>query len=241
MLDPERRRRLAENLARVREQIGAAAQAGGRAAEEVRLVAATKYAPLADVEALVAAGCLDLAESRPQDFWERVAALHDPRIRWHFIGHLQRNKIERTIPHVQLLHSGDSVRLLQAIDQAAAALHAPLRLLLEVKISADPAKHGFTADELEAALPQLAELKRIQICGLMGMASRAGGSVQARRDFAQLRGCRDRLRAAAPELSDWKELSMGMSGDFVEAVAEGATLVRIGSALFEGLDRDISP
>src|SRR5579863_2417458 len=115
------RRRVAENLALVRERIAAAAQRSGRTADQVTLVAVTKYADLEVIEALVEAGCQDLGESRPQQLWQRAAAIRDQDIRWHLIGHLQRNKIARTLPLVSLVQSCDSLRLAEAIDQAAAA------------------------------------------------------------------------------------------------------------------------
>ena len=235
-MDPQRERRIAENLARVREQIAAAARLSGRAPDAVRLIAVTKYAALSDVQALVAAGCPDLGESRPQDLWTRAEALRDCNLNWHFIGHLQRNKVERTVPLVSLLHSADSERLIVALDAAAAKINCVLPILLEVNISGEAAKHGFAPLELEPLLPSLSKLKNIQIRGLMGMAALEGGSDRARQDFARLRELRDRLRANCPATIVLDELSMGMSGDFTEAIAEGATLVRVGSALFEGLE-----
>lgn len=227
---------VSENLARIRDAVGAAAQKSGRTAEEVHLVAVVKYAPLEAVEALVAEGCLDLGESRPQQLWRRAEHFADRPVRWHFIGHLQRNKVRHTIPHVHLLHSGDSMRLLEAIDQAAAELTHRLTALVEVNISGDESKHGFAPDEVESLLPRVGELRHVEIRGLMAMAAREGGRERARRDFAALRRLRDRLRASVPRGVSLDELSMGMSDDFDIAIEEGATLVRVGSALFEGIE-----
>lgn len=244
MLDSASRRRLLENLEQLRARIAAAAVASGRPADAVRLVGVTKYVSADVARALVEAGLHDLGESRPQALWEKAAALSDlPQIRWHFIGHLQRNKVRRTLSSVSLLHAGDSLRLLEAWNEAAMELSQsvteslPLRqLLLEVNISGDAAKQGFAPEEIEPLLPQLAELRQLRVVGLMAMASLEGGAVRARSDFANLRKLRDRLIRVAPAGIELGELSMGMSGDFIEAIAEGATLVRVGSALFEGVE-----
>ena len=163
--------------------------------------------------------------------------LADLPIRWHLIGHLQRNKVARTLPLVSLIHSCDSVRLAAAIDTSGAANRdTPVPVLLEVNISGDPAKHGLAPAEIAAALPPLAALPHIQIRGLMAMAGRPDDPAAARRDFQHLRELRDRLRADCPATIRLDELSMGMSGDYEIAVEEGATIVRVGSALFEGVD-----
>ena len=226
--------RLLENVAEVRGRIAAAAACAGRRAENVRLVAVTKYVGLDEIQALVAAGCTDLGESRPQQLWDRVAELRDLPLRWHMIGHIQRNKVERTVPLVAMVHSLDSLRLAEAIDAAAGKLDRKVPVLLEVDISREPAKHGFIPEEIEPLLPQLTDLEHIEICGLMCMASLEGGSDAARRDFAALRTLRDRLQASCPATVRLDELSMGMSGDYEIAIEEGATIVRIGSALFKG-------
>lgn len=228
--------RIAENLARVREQIAAACQRSGRQASEVTLLAVTKYVTLDLTAQLVAAGCYDLGESRPQDLWVKAAGLDNPRIRWHLIGHLQRNKLRRTLPLVTLLHSVDSGRLLEAIESEAALAGLEPQVLLEVNISQDATKTGLPADALPALLERAGELAHVRVRGLMGMASLEGGLEVARREFARLRELRDRLAPRCARKDSLAELSMGMSGDFAVAIEEGATIVRIGSALFEGLE-----
>ena len=233
-------KRLTENLATVRDRMAAAAQRAGRSASEVQLVAVTKYVDVEIARLLVSAGCHDLSESRPQELWAKAELMasggEEWAVRWHLIGHLQRNKVSRVLPLVQLVHSGDSVRLLQAIDQAAAEQNRRAAVLLEINISGEPAKHGFAADEVESHLATIAELSSIDIRGLMCMASREGDLNQARREFAQLRQLRERLQQVAPPNIRLDELSMGMSGDFEVAIEEGATMVRVGSALFEGVN-----
>ena len=133
-----------------------------------------------------------------------------------------------------MIHSLDSLRLAEAIDAAAGKLDRTVPVLLEVNVSREPAKHGFVPEEIEPLLPQLIALKHIEIRGLMCMAGLEGGGDEARRDFAALRTLRDRLQAGCPANVRLDELSMGMSGDYEIAIEEGATIVRVGSALFEG-------
>jgi pyridoxal phosphate enzyme (YggS family) len=227
--------RIASNVAGIRQRMADAAQRSGRDAADVTLVAVTKYVGLPETQMLLDAGCCDLGESRPQGLWAKAEAFVDAELRWHMIGHLQRNKVRRTLPVVCLTHSGDSVRLIAEIDRLAEAGDGPAKILLEVNISGDESKHGFEADELEAALPQLAALPNVAIRGLMAMARLDGDLSAARRDFSALRELRDRLLKNCPEQVGLDELSMGMSRDFEVAIEEGATLIRVGSALFEGV------
>lgn len=225
-----------DNLARIREQIAAAAAKAGRSPDDIRLIGVTKYVDAVAARALFDAGCHDLAESRPQELWAKAEALADVSVRWHQIGHLQRNKVKRTLPCVSMFHSGDSVRLVNAIDREAGAQQLRPQLLLEVNISGESAKHGFTPEELRRELPNLSQLAHVELVGMMAMASREGGRDQARRDFAAARKLFESMRTEAPKGVDLRELSLGMSGDFEEAVADGSTMVRIGSALWEGLE-----
>ena len=231
--------RIAANLAVVRERITAAAERAGRAADSVKLVAVTKYVAPDAIRAVVAAGCTQLGESRPQQLWQRAAELSDLPIRWHMIGHMQRNKVRRTLPLVSMLQSVDSLRLAEAINAEAAEIGrtSGIDALLEVNVSGETAKHGFSADEVQAALPQLAKFAHLRIRGLMCMAGLEGNLDDARREFAALRQLGERLRGECPPNVAIDELSMGMSGDYEVAIAEGATIVRVGSALFEGIDR----
>ncbi len=231
---PDISARIGKNLSVVRQRIAAAATRSGRGGADIKLVAVTKYVGKAEIEALVAAGCTDLGESRPQQLWQRAKEFADLPIRWHMIGHLQRNKVRRTLPLASMIHSADSMRIIKAIDETAAELGRRAAILLEVNTSGEPAKGGFQAHEVEALLPELAEFEHTDIRGLMCMASLEGGQEAARRDFAALRKLRDRMLAHCPPEIVLDELSMGMSGDYETAIEEGATIVRIGSALFEG-------
>jgi len=256
---------IAANLAKVRQQIADVAGRCGRRGEEILLVAVTKYVGPAEIRALVEAGCREIGESRPQQLWQRAAALEDLPIRWHLVGHLQRNKVRRTLPLVTLMHSADSPRLIAALNEAAAdfarekmgtgsaepqqtpgssscgKVPVPIfsryrvPILLEVNISGEPAKHGFAPDAIEPFFAELSSYRHVEVRGLMCMAALEGGLDAARRDFAALRALRDRLRTRCPDGITLDELSMGMSGDYAVAIEEGATMVRIGSALFEGV------
>jgi pyridoxal phosphate enzyme (YggS family) len=227
--------RITENLARVRDQIAAAVRESGRPADSVRLVAVTKYVGLTEIQALVKAGCQDLGEARPQDLWAKAPQVSG--VRWHLIGHLQRNKVARTLPLVALVHSVDSERLLAAVHDAAKEQNLRVPVLLEVNVSREEAKHGFTPEELDQLLAKLAQFDAVQVRGLMCMAGLEGDGDHARREFASLRELRDRLQTNCPPGVMLEELSMGMSGDFQAAILEGATMVRIGSALFEEISQ----
>ncbi len=230
-------RRCRENYAAVCDRVAEACRRAGRSADDVTVIGVTKYGG-ADVARLVAeAGCRDLAESRPQELWAKAEALRDvdPAPRWHLVGHLQRNKVRRTLPVVSLVHTLDSRRLLDAISAEATAAGRTCDVLVEVNLAGDPGRSGAVEADVPALVAEAAAATHVRLRGLMGMASHPdAAAADARGDFARLRGLRDRLAATLPA-GALTELSMGMSGDFEEAIAEGATLVRIGSALFEGL------
>ena len=233
--------RLHDNLAAVRERIAEACRRAGRPPGDVRLVGVTKYVSAELAAALVAAGCHDLAESRPQSLWAKAEALAGvaPPPRWHLVGHLQRNKVRRTLGHVSLLHSLDSQRLLEVLGAEARHQGRPCDVLVEVNIAGDPGRTGLRGDEVAPLLAAAAGCGHVRVRGLMGMAGVPEGPEAAglaRTQFAALRELRDRLRAEAPPTVALDELSMGMSGDFEEGILEGATMVRVGSALWEGVE-----
>jgi PLP dependent protein len=234
MTEAQTRAVLAERLNAIEQRLGAACRRAGRQRGEVTLVAVTKSATVEAAALLPGLGVPDLGESRPQELWRKAAALPDS-VRWHLIGHLQRNKVERTLPLVRLIHSVDSLRLLAALEQEAATRRQTLPVLLEVNASREAGKHGFAPEEVPGLAPHLAALGHVRVVGLMTMAALAEDPERARPTFAALRRLRDHLRAALGPGQPLEHLSMGMSNDFEVAVEEGATLVRLGSALFEGL------
>jgi pyridoxal phosphate enzyme (YggS family) len=229
---------LLDRLGRVREQIAAACARAGRPPDGVTLVAVTKTVP-AEVAALMPGlGVLDLGESRPQELWRKAAVL-PATVRWHLIGHLQRNKVERTLWQVDMIHSVDSVRLLEALE-AEAARQAPrqsrgVSILLEVNASGEASKHGFAPADVPALAEQINRLHNVRVRGLMTMAAYDPDPEKARPTFALVRQLRDRLRGEVGPKHALDQLSMGMSNDFAVALEEGATLVRLGTVLFEGL------
>ncbi len=192
-LTDAQRHLLSSNLAEVRKRIAAAAARSGRDVSSVKLVAVTKYVDVRTTRALVELGCSSLGESRPQSLWQKAAELSSLPIEWHMIGHLQRNKLERTLPHLALLHSGDSLRLLEAINAACVATSQRLSVLIEVNVSGDAAKHGFAPDEVQQSLDALSKFKALDVRGLMTMAGREADADETRRQFASLRELRDRL------------------------------------------------
>jgi PLP dependent protein len=233
--------KLQANIAATRAKIAAACGRAGRPPADVRLVAVTKYVSAEITRLVTEAGLVDLAESRPQAIWSKAEALAgtQPAIRWHLIGHLQRNKVRRTLPLLTMLHSLDSLRLLEAVAaEAAREPHdaAAPELLVEVNLTADPGRSGALPADVPAIVAAAAATPHVRLRGLMGMAARPDGAdADARRDFAHLRALRDQLARSAADPAQLAELSMGMSGDFEAAILEGATIVRIGSALFEGV------
>ncbi len=235
------RAKLAENLAAVNDRIAAACARAGRSRAEVTLVAVTKTVSPDVAAVLPALGVLDFGESRPQELWKKASHLAGgqrpptiPPARWHLIGHLQRNKIDRTIPLVTLVHSVDSERVLAALNEFGLKSGSPVPVLLEVNCSREEAKGGFAP----AAVPPLADtlmsLAGVRIDGLMTMAAYHDDPQLCRPTFAELRAIRDDLRTRTG--LPLPHLSAGMSHDFEVAIEEGATLVRVGSTLFEGLD-----
>ena len=226
--------RMADNLQRITTEIAAACVRAGRSPSQVTLVAVTKYAELAWVRRLVELGIRDLAENRPQQFVERAAQLPS-EIHWHLIGHLQRNKVKSVLPRTALIHSVDSLRLLERISEVAAEQSLRPRVLLEVNVAGEASKDGLPVAELKSQWDAFQAVPQVDIVGLMTMAPLADDPEAARPVFRELRQLRDHLAARAAPHVQLTELSMGMSGDFVVAIEEGATLIRIGSRLFEGL------
>lgn len=224
------RTQLEGNLKHVHERIAAACQQVGRSASEVTLVAVTKYAQLDWIQGLIDLGLADLAENRPQQLVERQARW--PQVRWHLIGQLQRNKAKSVLGPASLIHSVDSLRLAQRLSALAESAQ---RILCEVNISGEASKAGFTPTELQQAWDELVALPNISIEGLMTMAPLSENPEDARPVFAGLRQLRDQLQLRSSPGVSLSHLSMGMSGDFEVAIQEGATLVRVGSRLFEGL------
>ncbi len=198
----------------------------------VDLLCVSKYHSIEVIQEAYAAGERLFGESRVQELLQKREALPKD-IRWHFIGHLQTNKIRMILPFVDLIHGVDSWRLLEAIDKEAAKLQLdhPVRVLLEVKVAQEETKYGFTVEELAPFPfpPQGGKLQHVEIVGLMGMASNTEDTAQIAGEFATLQRLFEELKPAIPTL---QILSMGMSEDYPLAIAHGSTLIRIGSGIF---------
>ncbi|WP_088257394.1 YggS family pyridoxal phosphate-dependent enzyme [Fimbriiglobus ruber] len=231
MTESELRTVLTDRFAAVEQRIAAACARAGRDRAGVTLVAATKTVSPQVAAVALELGARDLGESRPQELWKKADAI--PAARWHLIGHLQRNKIDRTAPLAALIHSVDSVRLLDALDAFGRARKLPVPVLLEVNCSREPAKGGFAPADIPPLGEKLAALTGVTVGGFMTMAAYHDDPSLCRPTFAELRTLRDSLRVATGLALP--HLSMGMSNDFEVAIEEGATLVRIGTTLFEGL------
>jgi len=215
-------------------RLHAACRRTGRQREDVTLVAVTKTITAEVASQLPILGFVHLGENRPQELWRKAAAVTAP-VSWHFIGHLQRNKIERTVPLVCLIHAVDSLRLLAALEQYAAREQRQVDVLLEVNASREASKHGFLPEDVPDLVPHLEKLRHVHVLGLMTMAAYEEDPERCRPTFAKVRELRDRLASKVGPPHQMRQLSMGMSNDFEVAIEEGATLVRIGTALFEGL------
>jgi pyridoxal phosphate enzyme (YggS family) len=225
---------LAARLAATETKIAAACSRVGRDRSEITLVAVTKTVSAPVAAALHDLGVADLGESRPQELWKK-AELLPGTVRWHLVGHLQRNKIERTLPCVSLIHSVDSLRLLEALDREAGKLGHAASVLLEVNASGEANKHGFAANELPSLVSALSSFQSLRVMGLMTMAALTPNPEESRPTFRLLNELRERLRSQFASPHKFDNLSMGMTNDFEIAIEEGATLVRIGTAFFEGL------
>lgn len=231
---------VARNYRAITERIATVCHRCGREPSEVKMIAVVKYAEWDWVRELLQLGAHDLGESRPQQLVER-AALVDSRIQWHLIGHLQRNKIRRLLPHVTLIHSIDSLKLLDAVNRIAEELALTSNVLLQVNVTGEASKTGFSPAELRSQWGAILACKHVAIQGLMTMAARSDTPEAARPTFATLRSLRDELLEGAADEVHLPELSMGMSGDFEVAIEEGATLLRIGGGLFRDLGRYATP
>ncbi len=214
---------ISERLSAVRSRIAAACEHAGRAPADVTLVAVTKTQPIEVVGEAVAAGLTDLGENRAQEFVPKAeaAAAIGLSPRWHFIGHLQRNKVRQVLPHAVVLHSVDSERLIAEIERRATR---PLACYLEVNVSGEASKAGIAPDALPSLLRAASEATNVELAGLMTVAPRVDDPEQVRPVFQRLRELAQSHGLAG--------LSMGMTDDYAVAIEEGATVVRVGRAIF---------
>ena len=220
---------IAENLDRVRGQIASAAAKSGRSADDVELVAISKTHPAEKVREAIEAGQNLFGESRVQEARAKIPELPSS-IHWHFVGHLQKNKIRHALPLFEMIHSVDSLALSQDIHRIAEEQGLYPRLLLEVNVAGEGSKFGFSPENLRDQMEELLALSRLSIVGLMIIPPLAKEPEACRKFFIRLRELRDQLQTEFR--IDLAQLSMGMTQDFAIAVEEGATLVRVGTAIF---------
>ncbi len=223
---------ISDRLAEVRERIAAAARSAGRNPSAVRLIAVSKTFPLDLIREAHAAGQRDFGENRVQEALEKVDASPDLAIAWHLLGHLQTNKARRAAAVFHTIHSIDSRDLLQKIDAAAADAGAAPQLLIQVDLAGEDTKHGVPPKDAAALFDAASALRAARVVGVMTLPPYPDNPEDSRPWFRRLRELRDEWLAAGVPAAMLHELSMGMSGDFEVAVQEGATMVRVGTAIF---------
>ncbi len=243
---------LAEKLEEVKQRIAAAAIKAKRQPSEVTLLAATKTAGLEQIRECLHLGVADLGESRVQQLAQRAGQLNEflqrrqafgdaavpEKLRWHMVGHLQRNKVKQVLPIVSLIHSVDSLRLAEELDSASEKLEKKTAVLLQVNASEESQKSGVAVGAAVHLAEQIASMPNLQLGGLMTMAPFDGDEGRIRQCFSRTREIFEEIRWQKIGGSGMRHLSMGMSHDFEWAIAEGATMVRIGTLLFGGSVQD---
>lgn len=239
---PATRNKIAANLEHIRETIADACRRSGRSPREVSIIAVTKTVELDSIKHLVELGLTDLGESRVQHLTQRAEELSQwlarrqtasPAPRWHMIGHLQRNKVKQVLDHSRIIHSVDSLRLAEEINARAEKMGQAVDALLQVNCSQEQQKFGCAVGAALHMAELVSTLKHVRLVGLMTMAEMATDPEKARPAFALLRELFEELRNEKVGGDAFRHLSMGMSHDYPVAVEEGATLLRIGAALFE--------
>lgn len=244
------KRKLTENWKRVEQRIQDACNRWDRDPSSVTLVAITKYAGLDVIRAMVDLGFTDLGENRVQELTKRAAAVHEwlgrrsrdlsagarPRPNWHMVGHLQRNKVKAVLPWIDLIHSLDSLRLAEEIDAQSAKLNRVTPVLLEVNAADDPKKCGVAVAAITHLAEQICSLPYIELRGLMAMAPFTDDESRIRHVFGRVRELFDEIVSERLCGAKFKDLSLGMTNDFEHGIEFGATFVRIGSALLEGIE-----
>jgi len=229
---------IASNLTRLRDEIAAAAHSAGRDPTDVKLIAISKTHPIESIEAALMAGQVDFGENTVQEALAKIAHFAtapkgDSIPQWHFIGHLQSNKAKSVPGNFSWLHSLDSAKLAQRLNRFAEEQAVALNTLIEVNVTGDPRKQGVAPSDVASQLDQILALnvRRIVLRGLMTIGPYPATEQEIRRTYSALRELRDKCRQQF-DLPAFDQLSMGMSGDYLEAVKEGATMLRIGTAIF---------
>lgn len=220
-----------ENLVFVEEQIKKACEKAGRNREEVTLIAVSKTKPVALIEEVIDCGIREFGENKVQEIMDKYETVKTP-VNWHMIGHLQRNKVKYIVDKVCLIHSVDSYRLAEMIDQEAAKKGVNCDILIEVNIAKEDTKYGVMEEEVLPLVEQISKLSNIRIKGLMTIAPFVENSEKNRVHFRNLRNLYVDIKTKNIDNVDMKILSMGMTNDYEVAIEEGATMVRVGTGIF---------
>jgi pyridoxal phosphate enzyme (YggS family) len=223
---------IAHNLAEVRRRIADAAASAGRDPSSVRLIAVSKTFPINAIQEACAAGQVDFGENKVQEGLQKFATSADLSIRWHLLGHLQTNKARKAVSAFAVIQSVDSLELLQKLDRAAEESGRTPELLIQVDLAGEATKFGIPAGEVPRLLEAAGACRAARVVGLMTLPPIPDTPEDARPCFQRLRGLRDEWLASGVPAPMLRELSMGMSGDFEVAIQEGATMVRVGTAIF---------
>lgn len=241
---------LKERYEAVRQRIAAAAERDGRRGEDVVLIAVTKFASIEEIRELIQLGHVDFGENRVQNLTQRAAVIDEflqrrrelssegegaalpPKVRWHMIGHLQRNKVRKVLSVVRLIHSVDSLRLAEEIQTAASRMDEPVEILVQVNTSGEKSKYGIAPAAARHLIEQIESTMNLRVRGLMCMAPIADDPEEARPTFLRCRELYEDIRRAGIASEKFNILSMGMSGDFEVGIECGANIIRVGSAIF---------
>lgn len=227
---------VAENLAEIRSRIDELARSAGRNPGEVKLVAVSKTKPVPLIKEAVAAGALDLGENKPQEIVLKYPEFEGDNVRWHMIGHLQKNKVRHIIDKAELIHSVDSLALAEEINKRAEAIGKIQKILIQVNVTGEDSKSGVSPDDTAELCREISRLNNVRIMGLMTISVSGYTYEENKRVFDSLAALAAGIDGMKIDNVSMKELSMGMSHDFDAAIAAGATMVRVGTAIFGARD-----
>ncbi len=227
---------VAENLAEIRSRIDELARSAGRNPEEVKLIAVSKTKPVSLIKEAVAAGALDLGENKPQEIVSKYPEFEGDSVRWHMIGHLQKNKVRHIIDKAELIHSVDSLALAEEINKRAETIGKIQKILIQVNVTGEDSKSGVSPDDAAELCREISKLNNVRIMGLMTISVSGYTYEENKSVFDSLAVLAARIDDMKIDNVSMKELSMGMTHDFDAAIAAGATMVRVGTAIFGARD-----